>query len=251
MKYKRKKSYWQQDIRKYEYLLALVKGILLIGMISYLFYGTWICTILFSPYLIWYIKSWEKQLVKKKQTKFRLQFKEAIQSLSAALNVGYSVENAMRETIKDLKGIYKKDDIILREFAYMIRQLQMNVSVETVLQDFAQRTADEDVQTFVTVFNMAKRSGGDTLEIIRNAVRQMGEKIDVEREITTLVSGKKLELKIMTMIPLGMVLYMKLSFPEFLDVLYGNVAGVIIMTICLLVYLVAYEMGRRIVEIEV
>ena len=41
------------------------------------------------------------------------------------------------------------------------------------------------------------------------------------------------------------------SFPEFLDVLYGNVAGVIIMSICLLVYLVAYEMGRRIVEIEV
>ena len=234
-----------------EYLLALAKGILLIGIISYLFYGTWICTILFSPYLIWYIKSWEKQLVKKKQSKFRLQFKEAIQSLSAALNVGYSVENAMRETIKDLKGIYKKDDMILREFSYMIRQLQMNVSVETVLQDFAQRTADEDVQTFVTVFNMAKRSGGDTMEIIRNAVRQMGEKIDVKREITTLVSGKKLELKIMTMIPLGMVLYMKISFPEFLDVLYGNIAGVIIMSICLLVYVVAYEMGRRIVEIEV
>ncbi len=251
MKYKRKKSYWQQDIRKMEYLLALAKGILLIGIISYLFYSTWICTILFSPYLIWYIKSWEKQLVKKKQYKFRLQFKEAIQSLSAALNVGYSVENAMRETIKDLKGIYKKDDIILREFSYMIRQLQMNVSVETVLQNFAQRTGDEDVQTFVTVFNMAKRSGGDTMEIIRNAVRQMGEKIDVEREITTLVSGKKLELKIMTMIPLGMVLYMKISFPEFLDVLYGNPAGVIIMSICLLVYLVAYEMGRRIVEIEV
>lgn len=89
------------------------------------------------------------------------------------------------------------------------------------------------------------------MEIIRNAVRQMGEKIDVEREITTLVSGKKLELKIMTMIPLGMVLYMKISFPEFLDVLYGNIAGVIIMSICLLVYVVAYEMGRRIVEIEV
>jgi tight adherence protein B len=55
----------------------------------------------------------------------------------------------------------------------------------------------------------------------------------------------------MTMIPLGMVLYMKISFPEFLDVLYGNIAGVIIMSICLLVYVVAYEMGRRIVEIEV
>lgn len=251
MKYKRKKNYWQQDIRKHEYLMAFVQGSLLIGLISYLFYGTWICAILFSPYLIWYIKSWEKQLIKKKQANFRLQFKEAIQSLSAALNVGYSVENAMREAVKDLNGIYKKDDMILREFSYMIRQLQMNVTAETVLKDFAQRTGDEDVQTFVTVFNMAKRSGGDTLEIIRNAVRQMGEKIDVEREITTLISGKKLELRIMTMIPMAMVLYMKISFPEFLDVLYGNVAGVVIMSVCLLVYLAAYEMGKRIVEIEV
>lgn len=251
MKYKRKKNYWQQDIRKYEYLIAILQGSLLIGLVSYLFYGTWICAILFSPYLIWYIKSWEKQLIKKKQTSFRLQFKEAIQSLSAALNVGYSVENAMRETVKDLRGIYKKDDTILREFSYMIRQLQMNVTAESVLKDFGQRTGDEDVQTFVTVFTMAKRSGGDTLEIIRNAVRQMGEKIDVEREIATMMSAKKLEFKIMTVIPMAMILYLKISFPEFLDVLYGNVAGVVVMSVCLGVYLAAYEMGRRIVEIEV
>lgn len=251
MKYKRKKNYWQQDIRKYEYLKAIIQGSLIIGMVSYLFYGTWICAILFSPYLIWYIKSWEKQLVKKKKGLFRLQFKEAIQSLSAALNVGYSVENAMREAVKDLKGIYRKEDTILREFAYMIRQLQMNVAAEKVLKDFAARVEDEDVQTFVTVFNMAKRSGGDTLEIIRSVVRQMGDKIDVEREIETLMSAKKLEFKIMTAIPFAMIVYLRISFPEFLDVLYGNVAGVAVMSICLLIYLGAYEMGKRIVEIEV
>ena len=251
MKYKKKKNYWQQGIRKSEYLVAFLQGSFLIGLVSYLFYGTWVCAILFSPYLIWYMKSWEKQLIKKKQNSFRLQFKEAIQSLSAALNVGYSVENAMRETVNDLKGIYKQDDTILHEFSYMIRQLQMNVTVETVLQNFAKRTGDEDVQTFVTVFNMAKRSGGDTLEIIRSAVRQMGEKIDVEREIVTLMSAKKMEFRIMTVIPMAMILYLKLSFPEFLDVLYGNVIGAVIMSLCLLIYLGAYEVGKRIVEIEV
>lgn len=251
MRYRKKKNYWQQDIHKREYLTAFVQGSLLLLVVSYLFYGTWICAILFSPYLIWYMKSWEKQHIKKKQEVFRLQFKEAIQSLSAALNVGYSVENAMRETVKDLRGIYRKEDPILREFSNMIRQLQMNVTAETVLKEFAARTGDEDVQTFVTVFNMAKRSGGDTLEIIRNSVRQMGEKIDVEREIVTLVSAKKLEFKVMTLIPMAMILYLKISFPNFLDVLYGNVAGVLIMSVCLGIYLTAYEMGKRIVEIEV
>lgn len=251
MKYKRKKSYWQQDIRKVEYLRAILQGILLISFVSYMFYGTWWCAILFSPYLIRYIKSWEKQLIRKNQRVFRLQFKEAIQSLSTGLNVGYSVENAMREAVKELKTIYKKEDAILRELTYMIRQLQMNRTAEEVLAEFASRTGEEDVQTFVTVFSMAKRSGGDTLEIIKNAVRQISEKIDVEREIETLLSAKKLELKIMSVIPFAMILYLKVSFPEFLGVLYGNIAGIIIMTVCLVIYVGSYELGRRIVEIEV
>lgn len=251
MKYKRKKNYWQQDISKWEYLRAILQGSVLIGVVSYLFYGTWVCAILFSPYLIWYIKSWEKQTIKKRQSTFRLQFKEAIQSLSSGLNVGYSVENAMREAVKDLRNIYKKEDLIIREFSYMIRQFQMNVPAENVMSEFAAKTGDEDVQTFVTVFNMAKRSGGDTLEIIRNVVRQMGEKIDVEREIETMLSAKKLELRVMSAIPFAMIVYLKLSFPEFLSVLYGNLAGVIIMSVCLAVYLIAYEAGKRMVEIEV
>ena len=234
-----------------EYLRALLQGSIIIFAVSYLFYGTWICAILFSPYLIRYIRSWEKQTIKKRQHTFRLQFKEAIQSLSAGLNVGYSVENALREACKELRGMYRKDEIILRELTYMIRQLQMNVTAENALQEFAARTQDEDVQTFVTVFNLAKRSGGDTLEIIRGAVRQMGEKIDVEREVQTVISAKKMEFRIMTAIPFAMIVYLRISFPELLGVLYGNAAGIIIMTVCLVIYLVTYEMGKRIVEIEV
>ena len=251
MKYKRKKNYWQRDIRKWEYLKALLQGSLLIVVVSYLFYGTWWCAILFSPYLIRYMKSWEQQFIKKKKILFQLQFKEAIQALSSALNVGYSVENALREAVKDLQAIYKKEDVIVKELTYMIRQLQMNVTAENALKEFAARTGDEDVQTFVTVFNMAKRSGGDTLEIIRSTVRQMGDKIDVEREIDTTMSGKRMECKIMTAIPFAMMAYLKMSFPEFLDVLYGNVAGVVVMSVCLLVYLLSYEAGKRMVEIEV
>ena len=251
MRYKRKKNYWRQDIRKIEYLRALLQGSVMILVVSYLFYGTWICAILFSPYLIRYMRSWEKQTMKKRQQAFRLQFKEAIQSLSAGLNVGYSVENALREVCKDLKGMYRKDETILKELAYIIHQMQMNVTAETALHDFAARTQDEDVQTFVTVFNMAKRSGGDAMEIIRNVVRQMGEKIDVEREIHTVISAKKMELRVMSVIPFAMIVYLRLSFPEFLSVLYGNVAGIIIMSVCLAIYLVSYEVGKRIVEIEV
>ena len=251
MRFKIKKNYWQQDIRRRDYLLATLVGVLAILMISYLFYGTCLCAILLSPYLIYFLKSCEKQWIEKRKNMFQLQFKEAVQALATALNVGYSVENAMREVLKDLQVIYKKDELIIREFRYMVRQLDVNFTIEKVLQEFSERTKEEDVQTFVTIFVMAKRSGGDMIGIIRNTVQQMSEKADIRREIGTIIASKKLEFKVMSAIPFGMICYMKFSFPEFMGILYGNVAGVVIMTICFLGYGIAYEAGKRIVEIEV
>ena len=251
MRFKIKKNYWQQDIRRRDYLLATLVGVLAILMISYLFYGTCLCAILLSPYLIYFLKSWEKQWIEKRKNMFQLQFKEAVQALATALNVGYSVENAMREVLKDLQVIYKKGELIIREFRYMVRQLDVNFTIEKVLQEFSERTKEEDVQTFVTIFVMAKRSGGDMIGIIRNTVQQMSEKADIRREIGTIIASKKLEFKVMSAIPFGMIGYMKFSFSEFMGILYGNVAGVVIMTICFLGYVIAYEAGKRIVEIEV
>ena len=251
MIYKRKRSYWQQDIRRVEYCKALLQGILLIGVVSYLFYGTFLGAFLLSPYLIRYMRSWEKQTIKKRKQEFQLQFKEAIEGISSALNVGYSVENAMRETLDELQILYKKEELIVREFRYMVHQLDMNISIEAILKDFAKRTEDDKVRTFVEVFSMAKRSGGNMRDIIRNTVCQIGDEIDVRREIDTIMAAKKLEFKVMSMIPFAMICYIKVSFPEFVDVLYGNALGIGVMTVCLFIYVVAYELGKRIVEVEV
>lgn len=251
MRYKTEKNYWQLDIRRSEYVKAFGQGVFLVGLVSYLFYGTFWLMILFSPYLFLHMKNWKKDRILKKQQNFRFQFKEMIQSLESALSVGYSLENALKEADKDLHRIYKEEDMILRELSFMMRQVQMNIPVEQTFLELSERVQDEDVETFVTVFAMAKRSGGDAVEIIRNAVRQMGEKIDVEREIVTIMAAKKLEFRIMTLIPFGMILYLRMSFPEFFQVLYGNPVGVVVMSICLLIYLIAYLCGKKMVEIEV
>lgn len=251
MKWKTKKNYWQQDIRTFEYVKAVLQGSFIIGVVSYFFYGSFLGAFLLSPYLIRYINSWKKQAIQKKKQEFKVQFKEGMLSMSAALNVGYSAENAIREAWKDLQLLYKTDAIIVREFQYMVRQLDMHLSVERILLEFANRTCDEEVQLFATVFSMAKKSGGDMIEIIQNAVSQIGEKIDVKREIHMIMAAKRLEFRIMCAIPFAMIAYLKISFPSFMEVLYGNALGIGVMSICLLVYVLAFELGKRIIEIEV
>ncbi|MEG0107764.1 MAG: type II secretion system protein F, partial [Lachnospiraceae bacterium] len=91
----------------------------------------------------------------------------------------------------------------------------------------------------------------DSIAIIHRAVRIICDKIDVKREIETIMSAKKLEFQVMSFIPFGILGYMRLSFPEFMNILYGNILGIVIMTGSLIAYGGAYLLGRKIVEIEV
>ena len=73
----------------------------------------------------------------------------------------------------------------------------------------------------------------------------------VKKEIEATLAAKKSEQMIMSLMPAGIILYLQLASPGFLDILYGNPFGICAMTVCLAVYGAAYWMGKRIVEIEV
>lgn len=190
-------------------------------------------------------------LSEKKEREFLGQFKDSIQAVAAGLKAGYSVENAIRGAGRDIEPLYGPDKRIRREFSLMTRQLDMNMSTGAVLDEFAGRTGQEDVENFVNVFATAKKSGGDSIAIIRNAVQLISDRIDTEKEIRTTIASQKLEFDIMCVVPFAIILYMKATFGEFLGALYGNAAGVCVMTVCLLLYVAAYRTGRKIIRIEV
>ena len=241
----------RSTLTRTEKLMAATESILLVFLIAMLFYSRlWMMAVLF-PLGMKYYERMICQVEEKGKRRFERQFQDALQSLEAQLNVGYSMENAIKEVQRDLQIMYDRHALIVREFTYMVRQLNLNVTAEAAWKDFATRVALSEVDTFVTVFSLAKRSGGDSILIIKNAVRQLGDKAEVKREIDTVIAAKKMEFQIMSVIPLGIIGYMRLSFPEFMAGLYGNLPGAAFMSICLGAYIAAWRLGCKIVEIEV
>ena len=166
-----------------------------------------------DPLGIWLYREFLKEEKKKKEQEFQKQFREMIQSLSAALNTGYSVENAFYETQKELKILYPPEARISKELLVITRKLRIHIPVEQVLEEFAEQVLSEDVKSFVTVFVTAKKSGGDMIGIIRNTANQIGDKIEVKREIDTMLAAKKYEFQIMSVVPYGIIrLYVTLVF---------------------------------------
>lgn len=197
------------------------------------------------------MRIWEQTKLNAKKREFTRQFLDAMQSLSAALNVGYSFENSVVEAGRELRVIYRRNERIIREWAYMMRQMKMNIGTEQIIAEFAERVEQEDVKNFAAVLAAVKKSGGNTAKVIRQTMAQMQEKEEVSREIETVISAKKTEFFVMAAIPFGMIGYMLLCFPDFMEKLYEGTAGRCVMSVCLILYLAAFAMGMKIIRIEV
>ena len=221
-------------------------------VLVYLFYQSltaWLILLLPGNMICQY--QWKEGACRRKEQAFQMQFKDAMQALSDALKTGYAVENAIQEAWKDLLLLYPENSRICKEFRHMVHELQMNRTVEQVLKELGERTRQEDVEALTTVLITARKNGGDLVQILKTAIRQLCEKVEVRREIEVINASKRLEFRVMCCVPVGMIAYMKLSFPEFMSVLYGNLFGVIFMSICLGVYAAAFLLGRRMTEIVV
>ena len=179
------------------------------------------------------------------------QFKESMMIVASSLSAGFSIENALASSVRELSVLYGKDGLIVREFAFMVQQIGMNRPVEQVLEEFARRSGLEDVKNFAEVFSVAKRSSGNVGGIMRHTAEIIRDKMQVREEILTMTASRQFEQKIMNLIPFFIVFYVESASPGFFDQMYNTNMGRMLMSGCLAVYLISYVLAKKILDIEV
>ncbi len=229
--------------------IAEAVGILLI--MGYLFYDCIPAGLVFFPYVFYHIKRGKAISERKRQEKISKEFKDGMQAVVSALTAGYSIENSFREALTELELLYGKKTLIYEGFEKIVFRLNLNANVEEAFYEFAKECRVEEISNFSEILSYAKRNGGNLIQIIKNTTDSISEKIDVKREINTMISAKQLEQNIMNYVPLGIILYMRITSPEMFEKVYGNLVGIIFMTVCLLVYFIARIIAEKIVDIKV
>lgn len=246
----------KQNYKEYRYTVKeaaryLTQSVALCAALDYLFYQNWWYMLASVPVTVLFLKGKKKQCIRERKKQLNYQFRDALTALSVAVQAGYSVENALTACTRDLERLYPPEADIVKEFRYMESQKNISVPVEELFLNLGYRSGIEDIENFAAVFSTAKRSGGDMDKVIQTSARMLGDKIDVRREIETTLAAKKGEQKIMSLMPAGIILYLRLTSPGFLEILYGSPFGVCAMTVCLGIYILSYWLGKRIVDIEV
>lgn len=234
-----------------EWILYGCMGISACAVVAYTFYRSLIAFLLMMPVGMLYPLYKKRDLRQERIRQLGLQFKEGILVLASYLGAGYSLENGLAMCTGELEGIYGKQGMITEEFATLTNGVRMNRPVELLLMEFGARSGLEDVDHFAQVFAAARRSGGELVGIINYTVGIIRDKVQVQEEIHTMTAARVFEQKIMNGIPFLIVLYIDLTSPGFFRVMYETMMGRAVMTICLAVYLGAWMLSKKILEIEV
>lgn len=253
-----KKSYVQQELQYDSYRFSRAEAVLtcmyimfLVCSLAVLFYRSIFAVLFLSPvgYLVW--KKEKEKKIQRRKKELGLQFKDCIQSVSANLRAGYSIENAFRESYSEISLLYGKDSYMAAELARLTQGLANNISLERLLLSLGERSGVTDIREFGEIFSIAKRNGGNMMDILMRTSQVIGKKMETDKEIQVLVSAKQMEQRIMNLVPFAIILYISFTSPGFFDVLYHNPMGVTVMTVCLSVYYAAYKLSAKIVDIRV
>ncbi len=248
---KRKKRESLINITSGEWMLMLVKSGLLILMLNYFFYGTvWAMPVLLLPGAV-YLRMEREALLAKKKAQAREQFKELMLLVSTGQKAGYSAENAFLSSYGDMELLYGKNSTICKMLHVLKVGRENQADFARLWYQMGDKTGISEIREFAVVYEISGKSSGNAAAIMEKTAGIIIQKLETEKEIEVMLSARRLEQKVMNVMPFLIMLYISITSPGYFDGLYHSFGGALIMTFCLSIYLVAYLLARKIAAIEV
>ena len=165
---------------------------------------------------------------------------------------GRQMGEALVEAEQNLAVMYEAKEPIMKELRYMrINLIENKESDKVLLKDLATRSKNEDINNFVQVYATCRSMGGDLEKIIGHTSEILSDKMAIEREIKVITAQKKTEGRIISMMPLAMLLMMNIFSYSYIEPLYQTAGGRIIMTGALAGVACGMYLMEKLSEIEV
>lgn len=217
-------------------------------VVAFFFYDSgYGLVVVFPVGIIIYV--WDLQRIQKnRKMQIKREFREVLMSISNGLSAGSSVENTFVEAEHNIRMLYGKESVMQPELFRMNQRVQMGTAIEKQFALVAKKYGVEEIKTFSELFIYAKKMGGNYTQNIRSLALRIDEKIGMKEELEAQMAEKMLELRIMAVMPLGILAYLKLGSPEFLAPMYHNLFGIGVMTGALGLYVASVGLGIYIVR---
>lgn len=184
----------------------------------------------------------------KRQKKLQQQFMNMMEAISTSLSSGNTLQDSVYNAAKDLQNQYDSGELIIVELNEMVSGIANGRTLEEMMLNFGQRSANEDIVNFANVISNCYRLGGNFGDVVRHTREIIGDKVAVSDEVETKLASNRLQLNVMSLMPIAVVAMLKLTNDGFAENL-GSLLGVMVTTFAIAIFVAAYFWGQKIIKI--
>lgn len=246
------KDYSVYELSRKEKIIFYLGGYICIFIVVYLFFHSLLLSGLSFALMFYFSPFINKYLVQKRMDSLNMQFKDMLYSLASSVAAGRQMEQAIIEAEENLSNLYDRNEPIMMELRYMKKSITENKeSSKFLLKDFAKRSKNEDINNFVQVYVTCRDMGGNLEKIIEHTTEILTDKINIDREIKAITAQKKTEARIISMMPIAMLLALNIASYSYISPLYETAAGRFIMAGALAATIYGMYLMEKISDIKI
>ena len=164
-KEKQRLLYYECNMTKTQHLAAYLVFVFGIGVIFYIYYH--VLPIAVAGGLLLAIlqeKNYAGTVMRRRQARLRLQFKEFLDiiAISVSGGSGRSMENAVIESLRELRMVFNEDADIVREIALIVNEYERaGIPMADSFMELGERSEIDDIVSFATIYKTIEGKTSD------------------------------------------------------------------------------------------
>ena len=184
------------------------------------------------------LRPYKNSCIDKRKKDLLLQFRDLMESLVSSYSAGSNPQTAFLKAYEDMVNLFGEKSYIAKEVYAVNAGLENGYTIEVLLGDFAKRAQLEDITSFVEIFNISYKKGGDMSKVLFDTRLTINEKIEMEQEMKLQLRGSVNELNVLIAVPVVIDLMLNGG-----GLNSGN-QGMLFSFIAVILFVLAYALGR-------
>ena len=186
--------------------------------------------------------AWLKQ---RRIDKIQQQLPDGLMMVAGSMRAGLGFTAALESLARDT------DPPLAQEFALVLREQRMGVKLEDALLHFNDRVPVQDVTLFVSAVNISREVGGNLAESLTSLASTLRRRLIMEGKVKSLTAQGRLQGIVMALMPVGLLTFLTLSYPDTMHDLYHTPLGWGIIAVAVVMEYLGYRMSLKIVTIDI
>ena len=178
-------------------------------------------------------------------------FKDALYTVSGAVAAGRQMPSALALARKSAEDNCGAESDIAVELSHIVDRYEgTHADIGAMLEDLGRRSGVPEISQFASAYSACQRSGGDIEDVCLKTAELLIGRISVRDETKALISQKKLDVLLLSIMPVAVLAGLNILGYGYLAVMYETAAGRVVMSLCLLLIICALLWGIKITRID-